>query len=299
MTRFAIMQVPLKRIHGVQSNPDSAGGFREPCSARGLRLDWTGMVRMVLFDIDGTLIRTGGAGMRAFAKVFATEFNAVDGFERLKFAGRTDLSLVREFFGFHGIRPTEQHFQRFFDRYAFWLERYLAEGRTEVCAGVWELIRGLQGLARPPLLGLLTGNIRVGAELKLRQVRLWEVFATGAFGDDHEERSQIAALAWKRGCEVMKEEVRPEEVLVIGDTAHDIGCARAIGARVLAVATGGATVTDLEPHQADWTVSDLTAISAESVTNAGGWPLPKTPPPSKIQPVNPTPFGATHPKPML
>ena len=65
------------------------------------------MVRLVLFDIDGTLIRTGGAGVKAFAKVFQTEFGAVDGFERLKFAGRTDISLVREFFGFHEIAATK------------------------------------------------------------------------------------------------------------------------------------------------------------------------------------------------
>ena len=73
------------------------------------------MVRLVLFDIDGTLIRTGGAGVQAFAKVFATEFDAVDGFEQLKFAGRTDVGLVREFFGVHEITPTPANFERFFD----------------------------------------------------------------------------------------------------------------------------------------------------------------------------------------
>src|SRR5262249_50621200 len=80
------------------------------------------MVRLVLFDIDGTLIRTGGAGVKAFAKVFAAEFDATDGFERLKFSGRTDVSLVREFFSFHQIEPTQQNFKRFFERYVFWLD---------------------------------------------------------------------------------------------------------------------------------------------------------------------------------
>src|SRR3989442_10397263 len=104
------------------------------------------MVRLVLFDIDGTLLHTGGAGIKAFAKVFATEFGAVDGMERLKFAGRTDVSLVREFFGFHDIAATPENFRRFFERYVFWLDRILRESKGAVCPGVWDFVGGLQGL---------------------------------------------------------------------------------------------------------------------------------------------------------
>src|SRR5436190_21168342 len=116
------------------------------------------MVRLVLFDIDGTLIRTGGAGVKAFGKVFETEFKAVDGFERLKFAGRTDTGLVREFFGFHQIPATPQNFERFFERYIFWLDHILRDSKSDVCAGVWEFIAALRALPQSPLLGLLTGN---------------------------------------------------------------------------------------------------------------------------------------------
>lgn len=223
------------------------------------------MVRLVLFDIDGTLLHTGGAGIKAFAKVFATEFNAVDGFERLKFAGRTDISLVREFFNHHRIVATPENFERFFERYVFWLDHILAQCESRTCHGVMEFIGDLRGLPQPPLLGLLTGNIRLGAEIKLRHFDLWDVFETGAFADDHEERDHIAAIAHQRGSRVLKENLPGEQVLVIGDTPLDIRCARAIGAKVLAVATGGHSLEELKQHGPDWAVADLTRMKASEV----------------------------------
>lgn len=239
--------------------------FQRDCRSVAPNLCFGFMVRLVLFDIDGTLVRTGGAGVKAFVKVFETEFGATDGFERLKFAGRTDVSLVREFFGVHNIPPEPANFERFFERYVFWLEHILQQSQTETCPGVWEFIRELQELPSPPLLGLLTGNIRLGAEIKLRHFDLWEVFQTGAFADDHEEREGIAAIARRRGSEILQQHLDDEQVLVIGDTPLDIRCARAIRAKVLAVATGGANLDELRQHTPDWAVVDLNAVSAKQV----------------------------------
>lgn len=223
------------------------------------------MIRLVLFDIDGTLLHTGGAGVKAFRKVFATEFNATHGFEQLKFAGRTDYSLVREFFACHGIAASPANFQRFFERYVFWLDHILQESESRTCHGALDFIQELRTLPQPPVLGLLTGNIRLGAEIKLRHFQLWDVFETGAFADDHEERDQIAAIAHERGSRLLRETLHGEQVLVVGDTPLDVRCARAIGAKVLAVATGSHSLEELQSHQPDWAVADLRKITAAEV----------------------------------
>jgi len=223
------------------------------------------MVRLVLFDVDGTLVHTGRAGTQAFAKTFASEFNAHNGVEKINFAGRTDVNLVREFFGLHGIPPTPGNFERFFERYVFWLDQIIAHSHGGPCRGVPEFLDGLRALPRPPLLGLLTGNIRLGAEIKLRRYQLWDVFETGAFADDSEDRNQIAVAALKRGRRVLGENLEPDEILVVGDTPFDIRCGKFIGAKVLAVATGGATLAELKRHQADWAVADLTQVSVREI----------------------------------
>jgi phosphoglycolate phosphatase len=223
------------------------------------------MVKLVLFDIDGTLVHTGHAGTQAFAKTFATEFNAHSGLEKMKFAGRTDVSLVREFFGHNHIPATPKNFQRFFENYIFWLDQILARSKTEICPGVWEMLRDLRALTKPPIIGLLTGNIRLGAEIKLRHFGLWEEFEFGGFADDHEERDLIAAAAHDRSHRVLGRKLRGEEMVVIGDTPFDIRCGKAIGAKVLAVATGGAKLEELKKCQPDWAVTDLTQISAREI----------------------------------
>jgi len=226
------------------------------------------VIRLVLFDIDGTLIQTGGAGVQAFGRAFATEFNVPNGTERLKFSGRTDTGLARELFQQHQIEPSPENLRVFFDGYVFWLDFLLTQTRGAVLPGVWEFIRQLHALPEAPALGLLTGNIRLGAEIKLRHYELWEIFQTGAFGDDHEDRNQIAALAKERGSRLLNNDLRGEQILVVGDTPRDIECARAIGAKALVVATGSVPFEELETHRPDWLVKDLTGVTATQVCGA-------------------------------
>ncbi len=223
------------------------------------------MIRLVLFDIDGTLVHTGGAGTAAFTRTFAKHFNLHHGTEKMKFAGRTDVSLVREFFRIHNVTATPEHFEMFFEHYVFWLEHILQLNGGEMCRGVQKFIRDLQALPNPPMLGLLTGNIQLGAEIKLRHFGLWETFQFGGFANDHEERDHIAAAAFARARRVLGKNLQPQEVVVIGDTPFDVRCGKFIGAKTLAVATGGSKLEELKPSAADWTVADLTKISAREI----------------------------------
>lgn len=223
------------------------------------------MVRLVLFDIDGTLIQSGGAGEKAFARVCAEEFGVADGTQNLHFAGRTDPSIVRDFFQARRIEPSTENFQRFFDRYVFCLDFMLGQLAGRVLPGVQAMIRELKLLPQPPAIGLLTGNIRLGAEIKLSHYRLWNEFQTGGFGDDHEDRNQIAAIARDRGGHLLRQRLHGEQIVVIGDTPRDVECARAIEAKSLAVATGSYRHQQLLEHRPTWTVETLEELSAEEI----------------------------------
>lgn len=225
------------------------------------------MIRVVLFDIDGTLVRTGGAGTKAFERTLAMEFKIPKAIEGINFAGRTDTGLVRECFQMHRIDPTPKNFERFFENYIFWLDRCLEESNGRLCPGALSCLEAFAKQTDPPLVGLLTGNIRLGAEIKLRHYGLWDFFHVGAFADDHESRNELAKIASRRAGEMLDCKLASEQILVIGDTPRDIECARTIGAKMLAVATGEFSKAQLEKHRPTWTVENLTQASLGKIWN--------------------------------
>lgn len=223
------------------------------------------MIRLVLFDIDGTLIRTDGAGERAFDRVCESIFGIKKGTAHLNFAGRTDTSIVRDFFAKYRIPAIQENFNRFFAAYVFWLDQLLSQSKGRILPGVRELIDHFLRQSAPPLIGLLTGNIRLGAEIKLRHHGLWDLFEMGAFGDDHEDRNRLAAIARNRGSRLLKRKLKGEQILVVGDTPRDIECARAIEARALVAATGGYSLEELRRWQPNWAVPSLEQVSVNEL----------------------------------
>lgn len=223
------------------------------------------MVRLVLFDIDGTLIRTGGAGVEAFGRTAELLYGVSGVAERTNFHGRTDTAIIREFFEAQGMGAKSWNTRHFLDAYVFLLNHRMERNPGEICPGVRQFIRDLTELKDPPALGLLTGNVRLGAELKLRPHDLWHGWTCGAFGDDHEDRNQLARLAKDRGSRLLGRRLNGDEILVVGDTVLDVVCANAIDARCLAVCTGGGRPQDLQKAGATWVVDDLTTAEASTV----------------------------------
>lgn len=216
---------------------------------------------LLLWDIDGTLIASGGAGMRAL-RVALTRVFAVDGpLDDVDFAGRTDTWIMRRIFEKFGLPATEDNFTRYFEGYVAALPTAMTNPQARVLPGVRELLSAVA--ARDDLAqGLLTGNARRGAAVKLGHHGLWDYFPFGGFADDGEFRNDISPHALRRAHEHTRTTFAPERVWVIGDTPYDIECGRVIGARTLAVATGSHTPAQLAAHKPDALLPDLADSAA-------------------------------------
>jgi phosphoglycolate phosphatase-like HAD superfamily hydrolase len=211
---------------------------------------------IVLFDIDGTLLTTGGAGQRAMERALAGEFGITRLTENILAAGRTDWAISNDLFRFHGIEFNLEAWERFQAAYFKQLPLALAEKDGTILPGVIELLDALH--ARDDVrLGLLTGNFREGAWLKLRHYEIDHYFEFGAFGDEHHSRDDVAHLAFAESHRHLGAPISADRVWVIGDTPADVACARAIGANVAAVATGIYSYEELEQTRPDCVFHDL------------------------------------------
>jgi phosphoglycolate phosphatase-like HAD superfamily hydrolase len=213
-------------------------------------------MHVCLFDIDGTLLNSGGAGQAAMEAAIVSEFGALERYEGLSTAGRTDRAIMTDLFTYHKVAHDEHAFSRFIAAYLKHLPQQLAARQGMVLPGVAALLDTLAA-REDVLLGLLTGNYREGAKLKLGHHRLYDYCQFGGFGDHHQHRDDVAREAFAEVRERLNGSVVAEKVWVIGDTPADVRCARAIGVNAVAVATGMYSATELESTNPDYLFADF------------------------------------------
>ncbi len=224
------------------------------------RSPW-GLYRLILFDIDGTLINSGKAGRRALSKALCELYGVPDAFQGIDFAGKTDLQIMREGLGRLGLSPSDGHLRSLAELYLLRLRDEVSIAPGQVGVGVRDLLETIRARRHLPM-GLLTGNLEQGARVKLEPFGLNPFFPFGAFGSDHEDRNQLLPIAVRRLSELRGISVGPGQCVVIGDTPLDVECARVHGSRCIAVATGPYSMEALARTDADLILSDLSATSS-------------------------------------
>lgn len=203
--------------------------------------------KLVLFDIDGTLVLTGGAGLRAMTRACEEIVGHADALDGIPVAGRTDWSILQDTLARLGRALDHGLFTELRERYVMHLHGEIhqpGKGFNGTLPGVSVLLEKLHP-REDVVLGLLTGNFKDGARIKLQRFDLWRYFRLGAFGDDSPDRNALVPVALERATAAGMPAFSPADVIVVGDTPHDVACAQAVGAVSVGVATGGFTVDQL------------------------------------------------------
>ncbi len=223
------------------------------------------MSRLLLFDVDNTLLWSGGAGGKAMGLAFRDLFGIDDAFGRVEFSGRTDRYILTTALRQHGIDGNfDEHQARFLERYYTHLPQTLRERQGKLMPGFPALLDDLSG--RPDIrLGLATGNFSRAAQLKLAHYGIDGYFRGGGFGEESEDRAVIV----RRVIERLGEGLPSAEAVVIGDTPHDISSAKANGAVAVGVATGGHSVEQLKESGADFVFQDFSDWRSAVATLTG------------------------------
>jgi phosphoglycolate phosphatase len=212
----------------------------------------------LLFDIDGTLIRSAGAGKRAMERSFETVYGIQNGLRDIQMMGRTDPSILDEAIQLFHLDESQSKKDRFRDLYFKLLAEEIDIDRPgkKICAGVYSLLKRLEQ-RKDTLIGLLTGNWRRSGLIKLRHFGIDTFFKTGAFADDSPIRNDLPNIAITRAEKLIGKSVSKEHVFIIGDTPLDIQCARPSGVKTVAVATGVHTMDQLTDEQPDFCFNDF------------------------------------------
>jgi phosphoglycolate phosphatase len=213
-------------------------------------------MHVCLFDIDGTLLNSGGAGRAAMETALCQVFGLKELRGRVAFSGRTDRAIVRDLFALHEITDAPVVWNHFVSAYLRLLPECLQRHDGRVLPGIAALLERL-GQRNDVVVGLLTGNLREGARLKLGHYGLYDHFAFGGFGDKHLTRDEVAQEAFRLAPEHLNGSLQNDRVWVIGDTPLDIQCARCIGAKAVAVATGFHSMEELAAEKPDLLLNDF------------------------------------------
>ena len=214
------------------------------------------MKTLLLWDIDGTLLSTHGAGVRALQRALLRGFGIGGSINDIDYSGRTDGWIIRQIFARFGLPATTENFARMIDGYVAALPAELTDSGVRLLAGVPGLLAAARARGDVAL-GLLTGNLRRGAEVKLSSRNAWHYFPFGAYADDSEDRNELGPHALRRARVHHGVDFAPARIWVIGDTPHDVVCARAFGARAIAVASGRHSREQLQAAQPDVVFDDL------------------------------------------
>jgi phosphoglycolate phosphatase len=212
-------------------------------------------MRLVLFDIDGTLIDSGGAGVRSLDLAFRKVFSIPDAFQGISMAGKTDTQIIKEGLIKHGL-SMDGDFDAIIEAYLLNLRQEIRNDGKHTKPGIYEILKQLY-LMEDIGLGLLTGNLEQGARIKLEPFDLNKYFPSGAFGSDDEDRNKLLPFAVNRFEKIFNKRIDIEKSIVIGDTPRDVECAHIYGAVCIGVATGPYTFDELTEAKADYVVKDL------------------------------------------
>lgn len=217
--------------------------------------------RLLLFDIDGTLLTSGGAGEQALKDAMHERFGVGEDFDGVTLAGATDAAIADLLLKKHGLPRTLENRASLLDAYLMHLATHLPRHRGRLLPGMPALLERLRNEPRC-VLALLTGNLARGAQLKLSHYGVWDIFAFGAFADDHHDRNQLGPVARARAKERHGLEFPPDRIYVIGDTPRDIDCGKAFGAKTVAIATGSHPFEELAAHKPDFVFRDVSDTGA-------------------------------------
>lgn len=214
-------------------------------------------MKLLLFDIDGTILLTDGAGTRAANRAFEKVHGLGDAMKGIDAAGKTDPLILREMFG-NGLSRdyTQEEAEELYREYVIFLEEEVENCRIEIMPGIPYLLESLSSRA-DVMLGIATGNIEYGARIKLRKSGLDSHFSVGGFGSDSGSREALIRVAIERAKIRLRDSEDFERIYVIGDTPHDIVHGRAAGAVTVAVATGRYSLSELLEHRPDYLFEHL------------------------------------------